>query len=206
MRLVLFGPPGSGKGTQAARICAFFGLEHLSTGNILREVMERGTELGRRISDVVRSGALVDDSTVNAIVFSRLGAATGFLLDGYPRNTGQAVALDAFLEATLPVQCALLLKVPEEEIVRRLSGRVSCSVCGYTGTASLDEAPCPSCGGGLSRRSDDSPDVVRRRLSEYRGNTLPLEGYYAERLCPVDGTGSADVVWARLREVLGRWS
>jgi adenylate kinase len=206
MRLVLFGPPGSGKGTQAGRICARYGLEHLSTGNILREEMERGTELGVRISGIVRSGALVDDSTVNSIVFGRLSGSEAFLLDGYPRNTGQAEALDEFLGDARGVQCALLLRVSEEEIVRRLSGRVSCPGCGFTGTAEGNGAGCPSCGGGLVRRPDDGPEVIRRRLSEYRGSTLPLEGYYAGRLCPVDGSGTVDQVWARLQEVLGRWS
>jgi adenylate kinase len=206
MRLVLFGPPGSGKGTQAARICAGFGLVHLSTGNILREEMERGSELGKRISAVVESGVLVDDSTVNEIVFSRLAETDEFLLDGYPRNTGQALALDSFLGPARAIHCAVLLRVPEDDIIRRLSGRVSCPACGFTGTTSQDRARCPSCEGGLVRRPDDSPEVIRRRLSEYRDNTLPLESFYADRLREVDGSGSIDQVWSRLQEVLGHWS
>jgi adenylate kinase len=204
VRLVLFGPPGSGKGTQAGRICARFGLTHLSTGNILREEIGRCTPLGLKVEGIVKSGALVDDSTVNAVVFGRLGEVDGFLLDGYPRNTSQAVSLDGFLGSGRPLTCAVMLRVEDSEVVDRLAGRASCGSCGFTGRAGSGSA-CPSCGGALSRRPDDDPGVICRRLEEYRRSTAPLEAYYGSRMCAVDGTGTVDEVWSRIEEVLTGW-
>jgi len=204
VRLVLFGPPGSGKGTQAGRICARFGLTHLSTGNILREEIGRGTPLGLKVEGIVKSGALVDDSTVNAVVFGRLGEVEGFLLDGYPRNTAQAASLDGFLGSGRPLTCALMLRVEDSEVAGRLAGRASCASCGFTGRAGADSS-CPSCGGALERRPDDDPKVIARRLEEYRRSTAPLEDYYGSRLCKVDGTGSVEEVWSRIEGVLAAW-
>ncbi len=201
MRLVLFGPPGSGKGTQAGRICSRFGLVHLSTGNILREEMSSGTELGLRVGGIVRSGALVSDAIVNEMVFSRLDSADGFLLDGYPRNLMQARRLDEYLGSGKPLSCALLLEVPDAEVVRRLSSRTSCSACGFTGSVSLGSA-CPSCGAPLSSRPDDKEEVVRRRLAEYHSSTAPLARFYENRLCRVDGTGTEQEVWNRIENLL----
>lgn len=201
MRLVLFGPPGSGKGTQAGRICSRFGLTHLSTGNILREEMSAGTELGLRVGGIVRSGALVSDEIVNELVFSRLDAAGGFLLDGYPRNLTQARRLDEHLGSGRRLNCALLLEVPDAEVVRRLSSRASCSACGFTGSVSHGGV-CPSCGGPLSARPDDGEDVVRRRLAEYHSSTAPLAAFYGDRLRRIDGTGTEQEVWMRMENLL----
>ncbi len=206
MRLVLLGPPGSGKGTQAALICAEFGLQHLSTGNMLRDEIARRSDLGLEVEATVRSGALVDDATVNRIVFARLDRDDSFLLDGYPRNASQAGALDGYLGDGRALSGAVLLRVPGDEVVRRLSGRMTCSACGFTGSGATGGGCCPGCGGLLEVRPDDSPEVILRRLGEYARSTAPLESYYGSRLLAVDGSGSVDEVWVRLREALVRWS
>ncbi len=204
MRVVLLGPPGSGKGTMASRMCAAFAMEYLSTGAVFREEVERGTELGRRISSTVREGGLVDDETVDRVVFDRLGSLDGFLLDGYPRSIAQARSLDAFLGDDRPLTGVVLLEVPDEIVVRRLSGRLSCSACGYIGSASSG-AVCPVCGAGLRRREDDEPPVVARRLEAYSRITRPLVGYYEGRILKIDGSGTVEDEWESLRRAMEPW-
>jgi adenylate kinase len=204
MRLVLLGAPGSGKGTQAARLATRFGLEHISTGAVFRDEVERRTPLGLVISETVRGGLLVDDATVNMVVFGRLNGSERFLLDGYPRNRGQAGSLDGFLEGRFPLTGVLFLDVPDGEVARRLGGRISCRECGGLGTGEPGDA-CPACGGPMDRREDDSPAVVARRLSEYRTATAPLLEYYAGRLLRIDGTGGVDEVWNRVSTAVAGW-
>lgn len=204
MRIVLLGAPGSGKGTQAARLATRFGLEHISTGAVFRDEVERRTPLGRVISETVRSGLLVDDATVNRVVFGRLNGSERFLLDGYPRNRSQAQSLDGFLEGRFPLTGVLLLDVPDGEAARRLGGRVSCPACGGPGTGGPGDA-CPACGGPMERRTDDSPAVVARRLSEYRTAIAPLLEYYAGRILRIDGTGGVDEVWNRVSTAVAGW-
>jgi adenylate kinase len=186
MRLVLFGPPGAGKGTQAVRIAEHYGIPHISTGDIFRANVKGDTELGREAKSYMDRGELVPDEVVNNMVADRLGQADcgdGFLLDGYPRTVAQAETLDAFLESDgTPLDAVVSLEVPEDELFERLLKRAE------------EEG-----------REDDTPEVVRNRLKVYTAETAPLESWYRERgvLRPVDGVGAVDEVTARVREALG---
>jgi adenylate kinase len=186
MRLVLFGPPGAGKGTQAVRIAEHYGIPHISTGDIFRANVKGDTELGREAKSYMDRGELVPDEVVNNMVADRLGQAdcgNGFLLDGYPRTVAQAETLDAFLESDgTPLDAVVSLEVPEDELFERLLKRAE------------EEG-----------REDDTPEVVRNRLKVYTAETAPLESWYRERgvLRPVDGVGAVDEVTARVREALG---
>lgn len=204
MRLSLLGPPGAGKGTQAARVSSRFGLVHLSTGAVFREEIERGSELGRRIAGTVGAGLLVDDETVNEVVFGRLPGVSGFVLDGYPRNPSQAGSLDSFLGCGCALDGVVFLEVGEDEILNRLGGRLSCPSCGPVATP--DSIRCPACGAALNRRPDDAPEVIRRRFAEYHRVTDPLLEYYGDRVTRVDGSGSIGEVWSRLEEAVAGWA
>ncbi len=208
MRIAFFGPPGSGKGTQAGRISERFGMQHISTGIILRKEVRRSTELGRRIREIVRSGRLVDDETVNAEVFGRIRGVRDFLMDGYPRNRFQAESLDRFLDGLgRPLTGAVFLEVPDEEVMRRIAGRRTCPGCGRTEQSddSGEEMVCGRCDREMVVREDDLPEVTARRLSHYHEVTRPLESYYEGRRLRVDGTGTRDEVTDRLVRELSRW-
>ncbi len=184
MNLVFIGPPGSGKGTQAARLTASLGIAHISTGDMLRGAVAAGTPVGVQARSFLDQGALVPDQVIAALVEERVQAADctdGFLLDGFPRTLPQADLLDGALERLAQeLDIVVLLEVPEDELLRRLTSR----------------------GEG---RSDDSPDVIRRRLAVYRQQTAPLAELYAERgnLRPVDGMGAMDDVADRVRAAVG---
>ena len=155
----------------------------------------------------MESGALISDDIVNEQVFSKLMEVPDFLLDGYPRNTGQADELDGYLqELGRPLSGAVLLDVPDSEVIARLSGRLTCTGCGLV-TAMDPEGgtTCPSCGDELEVRRDDSPGVVRERLEHYRAQTSPLIEFYSGRLLRVDGVGSVEQVATRIRESLSEW-
>lgn len=203
MRISLLGPPGAGKGTQAARAAARFGLAHLSTGAIFREEIGKGTALGREIESTVEAGLLVADDTVDRVVFSRIGGKSGFVLDGYPRNLSQARSLDSFLERTEPLDGAVFLDVSEEEVLKRLGDRCTCPSCG---PVRAPGGACPSCGKALERRPDDEPGVIRRRFQEYHRVTGPLLSYFGERLSRVDGNAGVEEVWSRLEEAVKAWA
>jgi adenylate kinase len=189
LNLVLLGAPGSGKGTQAERIAARHDLPHISTGDILRDAVERGTELGSEARRYMDAGDLVPDEVIIGIMRARLGesdAGRGFLLDGFPRTIEQAEALDAMLaEDGRSVSDVILLDVPEEELVQRLSGRRMCRRCGANYNVVFNppqkEGVCDLCGGELYQRSDDNEETVRNRLQVYRRQTEPLIGYYEGR-------------------------
>ena len=206
--LLIFGPPGAGKGTQAPRLAARLGVPHIATGDMLRANLRDGTELGLRAKAFMERGELVPDDLVVDMLEARLAepdAAGGFLLDGFPRNVGQAEALDARLAAAARrVDALLVLDVPEDEVVRRISGRLVCAN-GHTfhETANPPRTPgvCDECGTPLARRADDEPDVVRRRYRDvYLAETEPVRDHYRARAC----VRSWSTAWARPNEVYAR--
>jgi adenylate kinase len=211
--LLIFGPPGAGKGTQAPRLAGELELPHIATGDMLRAHLREGTELGLRAKAYMEAGELVPDELVIAMLVDRIGQAdaeAGFLLDGFPRNVPQAVALDTELErAGRRIDGLLVLDVGEEEIVRRISGRLVCPN-GHTWHAVFNppavEGICDTCGEPLTRRADDDPDVVRNRYRNvYLAETEPVRGHYRElgtREIAIDGTGAPDEVYTRLRRAV----
>lgn len=186
MILILLGPPGSGKGTQAQRLTEKLGLTHLSTGDILREAVKNGSELGQKAEGFMKTGALVPDDLIIDMILSRIeenSKVNDFMLDGFPRNLSQAERLDEiFREKDLTVDQVIYLNVPETELVKRLSGRLYCPRCnsGYNYPMHLpkSEGICDNDGESLLRRPDDEKDVVQKRLAVYRELTSPLEEYY----------------------------
>lgn len=209
-RLVLIGPPGSGKGTQATRICDHYGIPWISTGDILRAAVKAGTPLGVQVQAILSSGELVGDDLMIALVRERLGRTdtkSGFVLDGFPRTLVQAETLDGLLGSS-PLQ-AIVLDVPEAELERRLTSRRICTKCKtLTTSRSLygsEEELCSKCGSVLITRDDDNVVTIRARLGNYRKQTAPLIAYYAERGCltTIDGTQAPDRVTKALLEVIG---
>ena len=185
MRIVLFGPPGAGKGTQAALLAQKHGAAHISTGEILRKAVANGTEVGLKAKTYMDAGELVPDDVVIAIAKEKL-AGVGeecFILDGFPRTTAQAEALDAALdELGKPLDAVVNLRVDEQELMRRLSGRRVCPSCGepYHVESKLpkSEGKCDVCGAGLVHRDDDKPDAIKNRLRVYDDQTAPVLRYY----------------------------
>ena len=207
MNIVLLGAPGAGKGTQAQRLVADYGVAHISTGDLLRAAVKGGTELGVKAKKYMDAGELVPDELVIDLVKERLAqddAKKGFILDGFPRNTTQAVTLDSELaKMERSLDCALLVDVEPAVIVKRLSSRRTCRACGYTGTAA--DAVCPSCGGEMYQRDDDKPATIQNRLDVYEKSTSPLVEYYRGKgiLVSVDGDRPVDEVYADVKEALG---
>jgi adenylate kinase len=207
MRLVLVGPPGAGKGTQAEFIAAHFGIPKISTGDIFRHNVSHGTELGRAAKKYMDAGDLVPDGVTNAMVANRLrmpDAVGGFLLDGFPRNVAQAEELNKMLdEIGAPLSVVLDLDVDFEEVVKRLSGRRTCKKCGHVWHLEYDppgkDGVCDKCGGELYQRDDDHPDTVRHRLDVYHEQTEPLIGFYrsAGQLVAIDALGPVEDVTER---------
>ena len=202
LNVVMCGPPGVGKGTQARRLGAVRGIPQISTGDILREAVQAGTELGRAAKAIIDRGELVSDKIMVGIVRERLAKGDvqdGFILDGFPRTVAQASALDEMLKARDPL-IIIELAVPDEELVQRLSRRRVCGRCGAVYAARDAEPPttCAACGGDLVLRSDDREDVVRERLTVYQRQTRPLVEFYQRRRSfgRVDGNPTPDVVAA----------
>ena len=212
MRLVIVGPPGAGKGTQAEFIAEYFAIPKISTGDIFRANVSGGTDLGRLAKKFMDAGDLVPDEVTNAMVRDRLAepdATDGFLLDGFPRNVAQAGELDGMLDdigATLTV--VLDLDVDHDEVVRRLSGRRTCKNCGHVWHVEFDpptsEGICDKCGGMLYHRDDDFPDTVRHRLEVYAEQTAPLVEFYDARsqLVAINAQGTVEDVTERAIEAL----
>jgi len=178
VRLVILGPPGAGKGTQAERFARERRIPRISTGDILRDAVQAGSALGRAAKAVMDSGRLVGDDVMIGVIRERLSkgdVAPGFVLDGFPRTVAQAVALDGLVdhEAALVI---VDVEVPEDKLVERLSGRRICSACGWLAAPAASE--CARCGGALIQRPDDRPDVVRERLRVFMRDTQPLVEYY----------------------------
>lgn len=207
MRLVLVGPPGAGKGTQAEFISAHLSVPKISTGDIFRANVSQGTPLGKEAKKYMDAGDLVPDEITVGMVSDRLtdeDTAKGFLLDGFPRNVPQAQTLDELLlAADSPLDVVLELVVDDDEVVRRLSGRRTCRSCGHIWHVDFDpptvEGVCDSCGGELFQRDDDKPETIRHRLEVYYEQTAPLVSYYAEQrlLVGIDAMGPVDDVTER---------
>lgn len=207
MNIVLLGAPGAGKGTQAQRLVAEYGVAHISTGDLLRAAVKAQSELGVAAKKYMDAGELVPDQLVIDLVKERLSAddaKKGFILDGFPRNTTQAVTLDTELSALgRELDGALLVDVPSRVIIERLSSRRTCRDCGYT--AGSDAETCPKCSGEMYQRDDDKPETIANRLDVYEKNTSPLVEYYRGQgiLKVVDGDRAVDTVYAEVKEALG---
>lgn len=214
MRLILLGPPGAGKGTQAQWLKAKFEIPQLSTGDMLREAVAKGTAVGKQAKSVMEAGKLVSDDIINAIVDERLGqsdCSRGFILDGFPRTVAQAEALDAMLATRkLVLDGVVEIRVDKDALVERVSGRFACAKCG-TGYHDKFKQPkvagtCDVCGANeFSRRKDDNAETVRSRLDAYDAQTAPLLPFYRARgmLKVVDGMASIDEVQAAISRSLG---
>ena len=211
MRLLLVGPPGAGKGTQAQFLAAHYSIPHISTGDIFRANLKAGTDLGNQAKAFMDRGELVPDSVTNEMVKDRLthdDAAKGFLLDGYPRNVVQADVLRAFLaERDTPLQAALELSIANDEIIKRLSSRRTCRACGASAAAGA--TTCTSCNEtDLYQREDDKEEVVARRLEVYQEQTAPLIAFYRSEglLLTIPAVGSVSEITERAITALGRLS
>lgn len=207
MNIVLLGAPGAGKGTQAAKLVEEFATPHISTGDILRAAVKNQTELGKKAKGYMDAGDLVPDSLIIDLMDERLRESDcekGFILDGFPRTTAQAVALDDMLaRLERPLDAALLVDVDPEVIIKRLTERRCCKECGYIGTAA--DATCPKCGGEMYQRDDDNETTVRNRLDVYAKSTSPLIDYYKGKglLKSVDGDRPVDTVYVDVKALLG---
>ena len=197
MRLVLVGPPGAGKGTQAQFLAAHYLIPHISTGDIFRSNLKAGTPLGEQAKSFMDRGELVPDSVTNEMVKDRLTHAdtkTGFLLDGFPRNVAQAEVLrDILAEKKTPLHAVLEFALGDEEIVARLSSRRTCRDCGAP-SVGLDK--CPTCGGEVYQREDDKAEVIKRRLEVYSEQTAPIIAFYQNEglLISVSAVGSVEAI------------
>ncbi len=213
MNLILLGPPGAGKGTQAKRIEQKFGVVQLSTGDMLRAAVAAGTEVGTKAKDVMEAGGLVPDEIVVSIIAERIAepdCAAGFILDGFPRTVAQAESLDTMLaEKGLGIDHVIEMQVDDKALIERLSGRFSCAGCGAAYHDSFNrpkvEGVCDVCGGTeFTRRKDDNAETVGARLEAYHGQTAPLLPYYGSRgaLRSVDGMAEIDEVARQIRTVI----
>jgi adenylate kinase len=214
MRIVLVGPPGAGKGTQAAFLAKNLGIPHISTGDLFRANISQGTELGKQAKAYMDAGKLVPDEVTIGMAKDRMeqpDAANGFLLDGFPRNVSQAEALDEMLKAEgMKLDAVLDLEVPEDEVVKRIAGRRICRndsshVFHVTYKQPKTDGVCDVCGGELYQRDDDSEETVRTRLEVYHTQTEPIIDYYAAQglVVTISALGKVEEVTGRAMEALG---
>ncbi|MDI6757974.1 MAG: adenylate kinase [Endomicrobiia bacterium] len=209
--VILLGPPGAGKGTQAERLVKGFGLSHVSTGEIFRAELKNATPLGEKIKKVMATGGLVSDDIVLEVVESYIkkNADSNFLFDGFPRTVPQAEGLDKILASAFrDLTAVVYVNVPDAEVVRRLSGRRSCKSCGSihnvaTGPFPSEGGKCSRCGGDIVERADDKESVVKERLSVYRMQTAPLIDYYSliapKKFIETDGSAPIDEVYGAIK-------
>ncbi len=214
MNLILMGPPGAGKGTQAQRLEKTFNIVQLSTGDMLRAEVASGSDLGRQAKEIMDSGGLVPDELIIAMISSRLendDCQSGFILDGFPRTTPQAEALDVMLkEKGIQIEHVIKIEVDDDAMVTRITGRYTCAGCGAGYHDEFqkpqEEGVCDQCGGTeFSRRADDNAETVRSRLGAYHEQTAPILGYYKEKgiLKGVDGMAAIDEVTDQLNGIVG---
>lgn len=211
-RLILLGPPGVGKGTQAVRLSEFYKIPHISTGDILRANVKAMTPLGVKAKEFMDKGELVPDSLIMELVQARLQEADckdGFLFDGFPRTVPQAEALDSILkEAAIELDAVIDLHADEEELIRRMMSRRICRQCGASyniiSTPPKKEGVCDRCGGEVVQRADDTLETVQNRFEVYKAQTLPLTAYYkkAGKLIPIESFGGPDNVFRSIQAAL----
>ncbi len=214
MRLILFGPPGVGKGTQAKLLSARMSIPHVSTGDMLREAVAAGSELGRKATAVMDEGRLVSDDIMIGIIRDVLRSpkcSRGFILDGFPRTVPQAEALSRLLtELSMKLDAVINMDIEQEAVVKRLSSRLTCRSCGKIYNLLIDTltdpSRCPACGGELYQREDDKPETILRRLNVYAESTRPVRDYYLRVgiLKNVNGIGSIEQVNNAIQAVLRR--
>ncbi|MDL1971787.1 MAG: adenylate kinase [Deltaproteobacteria bacterium] len=212
MDLIFLGPPGAGKGTQAKMLVERYGIPQVSTGDILRAAVAEGTELGKKAKEYMEAGKLVPDEVVIGIIEERLKQSDcekGFILDGFPRTVPQAEALDKVLEKMgRKIDHVLTLDVPEEELIRRLTGRRTCKKCGAMYHIIFNppkvEGVCDKCGGELYQRPDDNEETVRSRLSVYEQQTSPLIDFYEKKglVRKIDGRGEIKEIFDQIVKIL----
>lgn len=213
MRLVLLGAPGAGKGTQAKKLIERYEMPQISTGDVLRKAAADGTALGIEAKAYMDKGQLVPDSIVVGLIEEMLMqecCKKGFILDGFPRNTSQAEALDSMLNGLeMPIDTALIVDVPREDLMKRMTGRRTCRNCNQVYnlyfSPSLKEGICDKCGSGLYQRDDDKEETIKKRLDVYYAQTAPLINYYKNKgiLKAVSGTGSIDEIFKEVCQALG---
>lgn len=210
MRLILLGPPGAGKGTQAKKLLAEFGIPQISTGDMLRAAVAAGTELGKKVGPIMAASQLVPDELIVPIFAERVAkadCAKGYVLDGFPRTIAQALALE---NSGQRIDAVVSLEVPVDVLIERQSGRWTCPKCGsiYHQKSSPPKqvGVCDRDGAALSQRSDDKPEVAAKRQEVYRAETAPLKEFYAQRglLHVVDGLGEPDAIYMAIKKVLSR--
>lgn len=201
MKLVLIGCPGAGKGTQAKKLSKHFDIAHISTGDLLREQISKGTELGKKVSEIINAGGLVSDDIVSAMLAERIKAddcKNGFILDGYPRNVSQAEGLEAIIGKLDKVIC---YEVEDSIIVDRMTGRRGCPKCGQMFHVKYNppkqDSVCDACGEALIQRKDDNEETVVNRLKVYHETTAPVINYYADKgiLLQVNGVGDIEEIF-----------
>lgn len=213
MRLVLLGAPGAGKGTQAKKLIERYGIPQISTGDILRKAVADGTPLGKEAKSYMDKGELVPDSVVIGLVKERIAqddCKKGYILDGFPRNTSQAEALDTVLASmNAPLDTALSVDVDKDDLMKRLTGRRTCKQCQQMYNIHFSppakEGTCDKCGGELYQRDDDREETIKNRLDVYEKSTAPLIDYYSKKgiLKSVQGVGSIDEIFNKITAVLG---